>query len=346
MGKCIVVIDFGFGKTKIGAFEKEGNKRLLTSGAIIESVEGGIESPELMQSISSFLLKMKPGKGDLILVLPDGGNGVISSVVEYPLGSQKEVDGMIHNNISAFIPENENAYYCSWRHVRTNSDGLGEFQIAAIKKECIENIQEIAEQHKLTLRTADLAGNAVENLALLLQKNPKFALKSANETAAVIEVGYRSARVVVYTKDAILKTKSIGHDMYRMDKLICDSLGDLRQDKNIVPEYLKINPSFAMKVRQYPNFLQALTSDIIMQVKRSVSGEASYKLASIYFTGGMYKMPQLVSTVKDSFGVPCYAYPLEEIAEFTHGCIMRENNKPYPSEDVFAASVGAIYGGF
>ena len=37
MGKCNVVIDFGNGKTKISAFEKEGNKFVLTTGAIIET---------------------------------------------------------------------------------------------------------------------------------------------------------------------------------------------------------------------------------------------------------------------------------------------------------------------
>lgn len=345
MGKCNVVIDFGNGKTKISAFEKEGNKFVLTTGAIIETGENNMESPELLQSISSFLLQMRPGAGNLILIMPENGDIVPTTVAEYPLGTNKEVDGMIKNNLSAIIPENQDKYHCSWRHVRNTEEGLGEFQIAAVKKQTMENIQDIAAQHKLNLVSADLAANAVENLAVLLQKNEKLAPKSANDAMAIVEVGYKSVRVCVFTRDAIIKTKSIGHDLYRMDKLIYDSLGDLKQDKNIVPEFLKMNASFALKVKQYQNFLQSVTSDIIMQIKRSIGGETSYRLSNIYFTGGMYKMPHLVSTVKDSFGVPCYAFPIEDYIEINHGCILRENNKPYPSEEVYTASIGALYGG-
>ena len=105
MGKCNVVIDFGNGKTKISAFEKEGNKFVLTTGAIIETGENNLESPELLQSISSFLLQMRPGAGNLILIMPENGEVVPTTVAEYPLGSNKEVDGMIKNNLSAIIPE-------------------------------------------------------------------------------------------------------------------------------------------------------------------------------------------------------------------------------------------------
>lgn len=345
MGKCNVVIDFGNGKTKISAFEKEGNKYVLTIGAIIETGENNIESPELLQSISSFLLKMQAGAGDLIIIMPENGVVVPTTVAEYPLGTNKEVDGMIKNNLSAIIPENQEQYHYSWRHVRNTEEGLGEFQIAAVKKQTMENIQDIAAQHKLNLVSADLASNAVEGLAVLLQKNEKFAPKSANDAMAIVEVGYKTVRVSVFTRDAIIKTKAFAHDFYRMDKLIYDSLGDLKQDKNIVPEFLKMNPSFALKVRQYQNFLQSASSDIIMQIKRSIGGETSYRLTNIYFTGGMYKMPQFVTTIKESFGVPCYAFPYEEFIEINHGCILRENNKPYPSEEVFTASIGALFGG-
>ena len=209
----------------------------------------------------------------------------------------------------------------------------------------MENIQDIAAKHKLNLVSADLASNAVEGLATLLQKNERLALKNSNDAMAIVEVGYKSVRVSVFTRDTIIKTKSFGHDLYRMDKLIYDSLGDLIQDKNIVPEFLKMNPSFALKVKQYPNFLQSVTSDISMQIKRSIGSEANYRLTKIYFTGGMYKMPQLVSSVKESFNVLCHSFPVEEFITVKQGCILRENNKPYPTIEVFSSSVGALYGG-
>ncbi len=345
MGKCNVVIDFGNGKTKISSYEKEGNTYVLATGAIIDTGNNSLESPELLQSISSFLLQMRAGAGNLIVALPEDGQTVVSTIADYPLGTSKEVDGMIKNNLTAIIPENADKFHYSWRHVRNTEDGLGEFQVAAVKKEFMENLQDIAAQHKLNLVSADLVSNAVENLAVLLQKNQKFAPKNNNEAMAIVEVGYKTVRVSVFTKDTILKTKSFEHDLYRMDKLIYDTLGDLRQDKNIVPEYLKMNPSFALKVKQYQGFLQSITSDIIMQIKKSIGGQNNYRLTNIYFTGGMYKMPQLVSTIKDSFGVPCYAFPMEDFVEITHGCILRENHKPYPSEEVFTASIGALFGG-
>jgi len=346
MGKCIVVVDFGHGKTKISAYEKEGNKKVLTTGAIIESIDMEIDSPELLQNISSFLLQMRAGAGDMVLILPDSCEGVVSTIAEYPLGTSKEVDGMIKNNLTSLVENNTDKYYCSWRHIRNNGDGLGEFQIAAVKKSFMESMQDIADKHKLNLVSADLASNAIEGLARAVQNDEKYGPKNDKSAVAIVDVGYKSVRVVIFTKDSILKTKSFNHDLYRTDKLIYDTLGDLKQDKNVVPEYLKMNPSFTSKIMQYPNFLQTVCSDLIMQIKRSVSEGNNYKLANIYFTGGMYKMPQLVSTIKDSFGVPCYAFPIEDFVEITHGCILRENHKPYPSEDVFTASLGAIYGGF
>ena len=345
MGKCNVVIDFGNGKTKISAFKKDNDKFVLTTGAIIETGENNLESPELLQSISGFLLKMRPGAGNLILIMPENEEIVPTTVAEYPLGSNKEVNGMIENNLSALIPENRDKYHYSWRHVRNTDEGLGEFQIAAVKKQAMESIQDIAALHKLKLVSANLASCAVESLAMLLQKSEKYAPKSDNEAMAIVDVGYKTVRVSVFTRDIIIKTKAFGHDLYRMDKLIYANLGDLKNDKNIVPEYLKMNPSFALRVKQYQSFLQGVSSDIIMQIKKSIGGETRCRLTDIYFTGGMYKMPHLVSTVKESFGVPCYAFPYEDFIEINHGCILRENNKPYPSEEVYAVSVGALYGG-
>lgn len=344
MGKCKVVVDFGNGKTKISGYQKEDGKQIMFTGAIIEAVEGGLESPETYQNFSNFLLKMKAGPGDLYVVLPEDEVGVFCEVAEYPISSPKELSGMIKNNLSALVNDDVTKYYHDWRQIGSPVPGQGSFQTAAVKNEYMDMIQDIAEKYKLRLTYADIATNAVEHLAGLLQKS-KHVSNSANEATAIVEVGYKSARVVVFTKDRIIRSKSIKHDLFRMDKIIYSTLGDLKNDKNIVPEFLKMNPSFAFKVSQYQSFLQLLTSEIIRQIKQAVAGEEKLKLSTIYFAGGMYKMPQLVSTIKDSFDVPCYAFPLEDFVEINHGCVQRENNRPYPSDEVFITSVGALFGG-
>ena len=106
------------------------------------------------------------------------------------------------------------------RHVRNTEEGLGEFQIAAVKKQTMENIQDIAAQHKLNLISADLASNAVENLAVLLQKNEKLAPKSGSDAMAIVERPCKVKKTGARTFHIIL-TQGLNRQIRRM----CEALG-------------------------------------------------------------------------------------------------------------------------
>lgn len=56
-------------------------------------------------------------------------------------------------------------------------------------------------------------------------------------------------------------------------------------------------------------------------------------------------MPQLVSEIKESFEVPCFAFPISDFIHIKENCIVHEAKKPEPIADIFAVSIGALMGG-
>ena len=345
MGECIVVADFGLGRTKLGAYRKTNGRYELFSGAIFDTPEGGLSEPETFQTFSMSLEKLSVKGGLLYILLPRDEKNVIGAEADYPMGAPKEIEKIVKNNLSSFIPEEEDQFHMDWRLLETYSSGQGRFQIAAVRKNYMDILHEMAERKHLKLHYADLNENAVEHLAKLLRRDSKYGLSSASDAVAVVEVGHKTARVVVLTKDRIIHLETVSHNLYRLDKIIGSNLGDIENDPSISPELLKLNPSYVNRVGQYQSFLATLTTEVIRVIKQSVSGENRYRLSNIYFTGGLYKIPQLVSTVKDSFEVPCFAFPIDEFLQVNDNCISRANRKPYPTPDVFAASLGALMGG-
>ncbi len=345
MGECIVVADFGLGRTKIGAYRKTNGKYELFSGSIFDTPEGGLGEPETLQTFSLALEKLAVKGGQLYALFPRDEKNVVCGEANYPMGSGKEIERIIKNNLSSFIPEEEDQFHYDWRLLEAYSSGQGRFQVAAIRSSYMDMLHEMAERKHLKLRYADLNENAVENLAKLLCRNSKYGISSTGDATAVVEVGHKSAKIVVVTKDRLIQNETVSHNLYRLDKILAGNMGDMENDPGVSPELLKMNPSYVNKVSQYQSFLGALSTEVIRVIKQSISGENRYHLTNIYFTGGLYKIPQLVSTVKDSFDVPCFAYPLSDFLQVNDNCISRGNRKPYPTPDVFAASLGALIGG-
>lgn len=345
MGKCIVVTDFGLGRTKIGAYKKEGGKFVLYSGAIFDTPEGGFSEPETLQMFSASLDKMAVKSGDLLVSLPVDEKNIVCTEADYPLGNAKEVANIVKNNLGGIVPDEAEQFTADWRLLESYSSGQGKFQIAAVKTSCMETLQEIAEKKHFVLKRADLSINAVENLVGLIRSDAKYGLNSTSDAAAIVDVGHKSAKIIVFTKERCVRSETVSHNLYRLDKIINSTLGDLKNDPGIIPETLKLNPSYTGKITQYNGFLSSLTTDIIRVIKQSVSGEYRYQLSGIYFTGGLFKMPQLVSTVKDTFNVPCFAFPIDDFLQVNSNCISHANKRVYPSPDVFAASLGMLIGG-
>ncbi len=345
MGKCIVVVDFGQGKTKISAYRKEDGKMTMFSGSVFNTPDGGLGEPELLQMLSVQLEKMELGRGSLLVLLPADEKNSIVGEADYPMGTPKEVASIIKNNISSFIPDEGELYHYDWRLTEAYPSGHGHFQIAAVRLADIETIHDIAERKKLALIRAGVTPNAIEAAATLLRGDKKYGLATAEDAIALVDVGHKSAQIAVISRDRTVKCQVLRHDLYRMDKLIIGSLGDLKNDKTIVPELLKLNPTYTQKVSQYDGFMESAAADIVRTIKQAVSGESRYRLTTVYFTGGLYKMPGLVGYVKDSFGVPCFAYPIGDFVQFKDNSIKHEAKKAVPVPDIFTASVGALVGG-
>lgn len=345
MGECIVVADFGLGRTKIGAYRKTNGKYELFSGSIFDTPEGGLQEPETFQTFSLALEKLAVKGGLLYALFPRDEKNVIRGEADYPMGSAKEIERIIKNNLSSFIPEEEDQFHYDWRLLEAYSSGQGRFQVAAVRSSYMDMLHEMAERKHLKLQYADLNENAVENLAKLLRRDSKYGISSIEDATAVVEVGHKTARIVVVTKDRVIQNETVSHNLYRLDKILAGTMGDMENDPSIYPELLKLNPSYVNKVSQYQSFLATLSTEVIRVIKQSISGENRYHLTNIYFTGGLYKIPQLVSTVKDCFNVPCFAYPLSDFLQVNDNCISRGNRKPYPTPDVFAASLGVLIGG-
>ena len=223
--------------------------------------------------------------------------------------------------------------------------GRGRFQIAAARTDFIEELQNIAEKHKCALKRADIVLNADENLSRLLRKKEKYGLSSNSDTAAIIDVGHKTVNVIVFNNENTVAAETLGHNLYRMDKIIADVGGDLKNDPDIALEMLKLNPSYTSLSAQYNGFLDGIASDIIRTVKHAVGSDRDSKLSAVYFTGGLFKTPGLVSAVKESFSVPCYAYPIKDFISINEECINREAKKPYPNAEMFSASIGILAGG-
>lgn len=345
MGKCFVVADFGQGKTKLSAYRKEEGKTVLFSGVVYDTPKGGFADPEMLQMFSVWLEKLAVKRGELFAVLPVDEKFVLAGEADYPMGSSKEIAGIIKNNLATFIPEEAEQYHYDWRLVESYPSGHGHFQIAAVRKAEMDVMHEIAERKRFKLCKADITGNALENLAVLLRADKKYGLNTSDDAIALVDVGAKNSHVIVLSKDRVIENESVEHDFYRMDKIIMSTLGDLKADKNIIPELLKLNPSYTEKVSQYDNFLDMAATDIIRLIKQAVSGENRYRLSAVYFSGGLYKMPQLVSRIKESFATPCFAYPLGDFVTIDTSCIACETRKPAPVADIFATSFGALMGG-
>lgn len=345
MGKCIVVADIGRGKTKLSAYRKEDNKYVLFSGTVFDTPAGGLSEPELLQMIAVHLEKLDVKSGVMYAILPADEKCVIVSEADYPMGTPKDVASIITNNISSVIPEDVEQFHYDWRLVEGYPSGHGHFQIVAAKNADIELLHEIAERKRLRLAYADVNDNAIENLARLLRTDKKYGLNTAEDAVALVDVGYKTVQVVVLSKDRVISNVTLSHDLYRVDKIIMSTLGDLKKDKTVIPELLKLNPSYTQKISQYPGFLEVTISEIVRTIKQAVSGENRYHLTTIYFTGGMYKMPQLVGGIKESFGVPCFAFPVSDFVTMKRNCVAHEARKAEPSIDLFAASLGALMGG-
>lgn len=345
MGKCFVVADFGQGKTKLSAYRKEEGKTVLFSGAVYDTPKNGFSDPEMLQMFSVWLEKLAVRRGELFAVLPVDDKFVIVGESDYPMGTEKEIAGIIKNNLATFIPEETEQYHYDWRLVEGYPSGHGHFQVAAVRSAEIDLMHEIAERKHMKLCRADITGNALENLACLLRGDKKYGLNTSEDAVALVDVGAKNSHVIVLSKDRVIENVSVGHDLYRMDKIIMSTLGDLKADKTIIPELLKLNPSYTEKISQYENFLDMAATDVIRHVKQAVSGENRYRLSTIYFSGGLYKMPQLVSRIKESFGTPCFAFPLGDFVSVNVGGIAHEARKPEPTADIFATSFGALMGG-
>ncbi len=345
MGKCIVVADIGHGKTKLSVYQKEENKHVLVSGAVFDTPSGGLSEPELLQMIAVHLEKLEVKSGTMYAILPADEKNVIVGEADYPMGTPKDMASIIKNNMSSVIPEDTEHYHYDWRLVEGYPSGHGHFQIVAAKNADMELLHEIAERKHLKFVYADVTVNAIENVARLLRTDNKFGLNSAEDAVALVDMGYKTAQVVVLSKDRIISSVTLTHDLYRMDKIIMSTLGDLKNDKTVIPELLKLNPFYTQKVSQYPGFLEVAISEIVRTIKQAVSGENRYRLSTVYFTGGMYKMPQLVGGIKESFGVPCFAFPMTDFVTMKENCVAHEAKKADPTIDLFAASLGALIGG-
>ena len=345
MGKHHMVIEIGAGNTKISVFRKDKDVFELFSGAIFNTPESGLRDEELFSNISQFIKRVDAKKADLTILLPEDGNDVILDEITLPLGNKKELDGMVKSSLPGLLKDDESLFYHSWRLRRTYAGEQGDFQIAAVRKEYMDMLHEIAEQNKLRLVGADITTNAVERLGSLLCTNPKDAPSAPSDAIAVVDVGQKNARITVATKNSVSCVAVVSHNLYRMDKLIRESIYDQKEDSKVPFEMLKLNPSYALRISQYDGFLSQLSSDIIRHIKQAISGENRCTLSCIYFTGGMYKTPKLVSTVKESFDAPCYAFPIRDYMVMADRCIHCQGNKMYPSEDIFAASLGVWMGG-
>lgn len=345
MGKHHMVIEIGAGNTKISAFRKEKDVFELFGGAIFHTLEAGLKDEELFSNISQFIKRAGTKKADLKILLPEDGNDVILDEITLPLGSKKELDGMVKSSLPGLLKDDESLFYHSWRLRRTYAGEQGDIQVAAVRKEYMDMLHEIAEQNKLQLVCTDIITNAVECLGNLLCSNSKYAPSAPSEAIAVVDVGHKNARITVAEKNGTLCSAVVSHNLYRMDKLIRDAAYDRNEDNKIHPELLKMNPSYALRVSQYEDFLSQLSSDIIRNIKQAIGRDGRGTLSAIYFTGGMYKTPKLVSSVKDSFNVPCYAFPIRDYMTMADRCIHCQNGQIYPNEDVFAASFGALTGG-
>lgn len=317
MGKHHVVIEIGAGNTKISVFRKDKDVFELFSGAIFNTPESGLRDEELFSNISQFIKRICAKKADLTILFPEDGNDVILDEVTLPLGNKKELDGMVKSSLPGLLSDDESLFYHSWRIRRTYAGEQGDIQIAAVRKEYMDTLYEIAEQNKLQLVCADITTNAVERLGSLLCLNSKYAPQSISEAIAVVDVGYKNARITVATKKDVLCSAVVSHNLHRMDKFISESLYNKKGDSKIPFEIMKLNPSYALRISQYDGFLTQLSSDIIRHIKQAISGENRCVLSSIFFTGGMYKTPKLVSTVKESFDVPCYVFPIRDYTGLT-----------------------------
>lgn len=345
MGKCNVVVDFGNGITKVGAFHKNNGKCELFSGAVFDTPAGGLSEPETLQNLSLHLEKLAVKSGDLHIVLSVDDKTTLCTEAEYPMGTAKDISAIVKNNLSSLIPEDEDQFSCSWRLMDTYPSGQGKFQIAATKTATMELLHDVAEKHRLHLKSADITINAIESLSTLLQHDRKYGLSSSEDAVVLVDVGYKSAQIVVLSRDKIISATAVPHNLYRLDKIIMTASPDLKKDPNIIPELLKFNSSYVSRISQYSEFIEALTTEIIRCVKQSVSGESRYRLTTVYFTGGMYKMPTLVSAVKDSFDVPCFAFPINDFMQLNEGSIAKAQKKAAPTADLFAASLGVLIGG-
>ena len=281
---------------------------------------------------------------ELYVLLSEENENILSIEADYPLGSKKEVDKMVANNLSSMLKEDESLYYHSWRLLRSYSNGKGLYQIASVRKEYIDAIHSIAEHFKLKFCRADLSNNAVESLAQYINDDRRHG-RPSEDTGIIVEVGHRNVRVVAFTGKETIRTYTAPHNLHRMDKLILETGQGPNNDDGAVPELLKMNPAYALRVSQYEGFLDALSADIIRFIKQAVSETETQTLDCIYFTGGMYKMPKLVSNIKESLDVPCYAFPISDYMQMKDNCIQCIDTKLYPSVDAFAASLGVLIGG-
>lgn len=345
MGKHQMVIDIGAGNTRISVFRRKKDVFELISGAVFTTPESGLKDEELFSNLSQFIKRVEVKRADLTVLLPEDGDNVVLDEITLPIGNKKEIGGMIQNSLPGLLKDDESLFYHSWRLCRTYSGEQGDFQVAAVRKEYMDLLYEIAEQNKAQLICTDITTNAVENLGRLICSSPKYAPTASSGAVAVVDVGCKNARITVHTKNSILRSVVVPHHLYRMDRLIHDAVQGLKNENKIHPELMKLDPAYALRVGQYGELLSQLSSEIIRHIKQAVSSDNRCSLSSIFFTGGMYKSPKLVSTVKESFEVPCYAFPIRDYMTMIDKCIHCQSDKIYPSEDVFAASVGALMGG-
>ncbi len=345
MGKCQVVVDFGRGKTKIGAYRTTKDKIELYSGAVFDTPAGGLENENIFQALTANLEKLAVKSANLTVILPVDEKSTFCEEADYPMGTAKEVGGIIKNNLSTLIPESTEPIYHTWRLMESYPSGTGRFQIAAARNSLIGLIYDIAERKHLTLTKADITANAIEKTAALLREDRKFGLTSGDDAVALVDIGAKSVHTVILTKEKVIRTTMSPHNLYRLDKIIADASPDLKKDAHIVLETLKFNSSYTSKIKQYSGFIEALTSEIIRNIKQAVGGEARYHLTTVYFTGGLYKMPTLVSRIKESFGVPCFAFPMSEFMQMNDDCVSYAQKSSRPTMDLFAASLGALTGG-
>lgn len=97
-----------------------------------------------------------------------------------------------------------------------------------------------------------------------------------------MDVGHRGAKIVVLSKDRIIRNVSVTHEFYRMDKIIMGTLGELKKDKEIIPELLKLNPSYAHNIITVEDPVESPIKDINqVQVNAQVGLEFSAALRSI-----------------------------------------------------------------